>query len=782
MSALTPAEKYARAKKRNLFPTTTAFSENYPFSLDEFQYRACQAIEAGEGVLVAAPTGSGKTLVGEFAIYKAIHEGKKCFYTTPIKALSNQKYNDLVATYGHEKIGLLTGDTSINGSAQVVVMTTEVLRNMIYVRSSTLENLGYVVMDEVHYLADKFRGAVWEEVLIHLPADIQVISLSATVSNLEEFGDWLSSVRGATAIIISEKRPVPLYQHVLVGNRLLDLFESEGRINRELLKAERRQLSAQSFERHRHRQFMDRSDLLKKLDREGYLPGIFFIFSRAGCDAAAMRAIKDGVVLTTLAEQRLISSYVTGKTSHIPPEDLSVLDFHQWLQGLERGIATHHAGLLPLFKEITEGLFQRGLIKIVFATETLALGINMPARTVILDKLTKWNGEAHVSISPGEYTQLTGRAGRRGIDIEGNSIIMWSPAIDAAMAASLAGARTYPLKSSFSPTYNMSANLISRMTPDRARESLSLSFAQYQATLSVAPAKHQIKLNQEALASMKIECQLGDFQKYYALRKGIKELEKSGVPAYVRNRHKFLEERAEKILSLRSALKMHPSHACPEREDHARAAERRDRLERDTEKLERKVEAISSLVPRTFERVVELLKDLGYVEGEKLSNEGTLILKIFAESDLLLAEAIRQGIFDSCTADQLPTLLSGILFEGRRDERQIPRLPKPIEPKVREIRALWGKIASLEEEKGIRTQREPDYSMCWSVHRWSNGATIATIMRESELSVGDFVRHIKQVIDLLIQLKVAAPHLLEKIDKSLELIDRGLIRYAVVNS
>lgn len=782
MSALTPAEKYAKAKKRKFFPITVAFSENYAFELDDFQIRACHAIENGRGALVAAPTGSGKTIVGEFAIYKAISEGKKCFYTTPIKALSNQKFNDLVSIYGPEKIGLLTGDTSINGSAQVVVMTTEVLRNMIYVRSSTLEDLGYVVMDEVHYLADKFRGAVWEEILIHLPPDIQVISLSATVSNLEEFGDWLTTVRGSTEVVVSEKRPVPLYQHVLVGNRLMDLFESEGRINRELLKAERRQLSVHGFDKHRNKRFMDRSDLLRKLDGEGFLPAIFFIFSRAGCDAAATRALKDGVVLTSLAEQKLISEYVMAKTAHLPPEDLSVLDFHQWVEALERGIATHHAGLLPLFKEITEGLFQQGLIKIVFATETLALGINMPARTVILDKLTKWNGEAHVSISPGEYTQLTGRAGRRGIDVEGNSIIMWSPAIDAAMAASLAGARTYPLKSSFAPTYNMSANLISRMSQARAKESLSLSFAQYQATLSVAPAKHQIAMNQVALSNIKIECHLGDFESYFTIRKEIRDLEKTGVPSSVRNRHKYLEERSEKILTLRSALKKHSAHACPKREEHARDAEKRDRLQRETEKLERKVESISSLVPKTFERVVELLSELGYVEAGRLSSVGRLILKIFAESDLLLAEAIRKEIFDSCTPDQLPTLLSGILFEGRRDERQIPRLPKQIEPKVREIAVLWNRIASMEEERGIRTQREPDYSMCWNVHRWSNGATIATIMRESDISVGDFVRHIKQIIDLLIQLREAAPGLSEKIERALELIDRGLIRYAAMNS
>ena len=224
---LSPAERYAAARKRAAEQATAlaSFREMYDFGLDPFQIEACQALEAGKGVLVAAPTGSGKTIVGEFAVHLALQQGKKCFYTTPIKALSNQKYADLCRRYGADKVGLLTGDNSVNSDAPVVVMTTEVLRNMLYAGSQTLLGLGYVVMDEVHYLSDRFRGAVWEEVIIHLPESVTLVSLSATVSNAEEFGDWLDTVRGDTEVIVSEHRPVPLFQHVLAGRRMYDLFE-----------------------------------------------------------------------------------------------------------------------------------------------------------------------------------------------------------------------------------------------------------------------------------------------------------------------------------------------------------------------------------------------------------------------------------------------------------------------------------------------------------------------------------------------------------------------------
>ena len=432
-SELSAAERYRKSKTSASYPQLKSFEAQLAFPLDDFQEQACKALEDGAGVLVAAPTGAGKTVVGEFAIHLAIESGQKVFYTTPIKALSNQKFAELVKRYGKERVGLLTGDNNQNSEAQIVVMTTEVLRNMIYATSETLKELGYVVMDEVHYLADRFRGAVWEEVILHLPKDVLVISLSATVSNAEEFGAWLDEVRGNTKVVVSEIRPVPLNQHVLFGTELLDLFESgsnQMRVNPELL--QKHQARARSPMRTRGkwggkkhspqernalvRQFprLEKPEVVERLDELELLPAIFFIFSRAGCDAAVTSCRRLGLRLTSKEEQKEIRQVAEARCSSIADDDLDTLGYHEWLDSLERGYASHHAGLLPAFKEVVEELFLRKLVKIVFATETLALGINMPARTVVLERLDKFNGESRVNITAGEYTQLTGRAGRRG--------------------------------------------------------------------------------------------------------------------------------------------------------------------------------------------------------------------------------------------------------------------------------------------------------------------------------------------------------------------------------
>lgn len=549
---LSPAERYAAARERAVEQATAlaGFREMYEFGLDPFQIDACRALEAGKGVLVAAPTGSGKTIVGEFAVHLALLQGKKCFYTTPIKALSNQKYADLSKRYGADKVGLLTGDNSVNSDAPVVVMTTEVLRNMLYSGSQSLLNLGYVVMDEVHYLSDRFRGAVWEEVIIHLQESVTLVSLSATVSNAEEFGDWLDTVRGDTQVIVSEHRPVPLFQHVLAGRRMYDLFEEgEGQrkaVNPDLTRMARMEASRSYNPRDRRKGKMvreadrererrqrsriwtpGRPEVIDRLDSEGLLPAITFIFSRAACEAAVQQCLHAGLRLNGEDARAQVREIVEERTAAIPDEDLHVLGYYEWLEGLERGIAAHHAGMLPTFKEVVEELFVRGLVRAVFATETLALGINMPARSVVLEKLVKWNGEQHADITPGEYTQLTGRAGRRGIDVEGHAVVLWQRAMSPEHLAGLAGTRTYPLRSSFKPSYNMAVNLVEQFGRHRSRELLETSFAQFQADKSVVGISRQVQKNEEGLEGYQasMTCHLGDFEEYARLRRELKDRE-----------------------------------------------------------------------------------------------------------------------------------------------------------------------------------------------------------------------------------------------------------------
>ena len=784
----TPAERYAAAKLRGQHPVTTEFLLTFDFEFDPFQISACHAVEDGRGVLVAAPTGAGKTVVGEFAAYFALQAGKKCFYTTPIKALSNQKYSEFVAKFGEDRVGLLTGDTSINGEADILVMTTEVLRNMLYAGSNTLTNLGCVVMDEVHYLADKFRGAVWEEVLIHLMESVQVISLSATVSNAEEFGEWLGEVRGETEVIVSEIRPIPLFQHVLIGNRLMDLFDQPGKINPEILQREREAIRRSSLGRNRRGRFaepsdrMSRADIIEKLQRENLLPAITFIFSRVGCDAAVKQCLHAGLRLTSPEERTEIRQTALRYTQNIAEEDLEVLGFQEWLTALERGIAAHHAGLLPSFKGAVEDLFQRGLVKAVFATETLALGINMPARTVVLEKLIKFNGEAHVPITPGEYTQLTGRAGRRGIDIEGNAVIQWSPTVDSASAAGLASTRTYPLRSSFSPTYNMAINLISRFGRETARRSLESSFAQFQADRAVVGLTRQIRKNEALIQELMkdAQCHLGDFSEYARLRRSIKEVE---VLLSRRDQRKTFDNRQRshmegELAELRRSLKAHSCHGCAEREDHARLAERAGRLTRESDGLTTRVENRTHVIAKTFDQICQVLDHLQYIDGEKPTVQGKILTKIYAESDLLLTESIRRGLLDDLNATELLSVVSCMIFESRSQENLAPKLPsQKVTSTLTEIISLWAALEKIENDFGVKTQREPDAGFCFISYKWASGNSLNSVLKGSDMSVGDFVRSTKQLVDLLNQIAGASEKLRPVCKDAVKRIDRGVVAY-----
>src|SRR3954468_15100186 len=575
VTGATPAERYAAFRRNQGGAALTDFETGYPFGLDAFQRTACIALEDGRGVLVAAPTGSGKTVVGEFAVHLALRTGQKCFYTTPIKALSNQKYHDLVARYGSARVGLLTGDTTVNGEAPVVVMTTEVLRNMLYAGSRTLTGLGHVVMDEVHYLADRARGAVWEEVIIHLPESVALVSLSATVSNAEEFGEWLGTVRGETVTIVEERRPVPLYQHVLVGRKMFDLFADgpaapgEEQVNPQLLRVARDDFASNRMRDRRSpkdrrgrsaggRQvgngrrvwIPSRAEVVERLDAAALLPAIVFIFSRVGCDAAVQQCLNANLRLTTPQEREEIYSYVEERCSSLPDEDLHVLGYHDFLDGLTRGVAAHHAGMLPTFKECVEELFAAGLCRVVFATEKLALGINMPARYVVIEKLVKWNGETHADITPGEYTQLTGRAGRRGIDVEGHGIVLWSVGLDPKAVGGLASTRTYPLRSSFRPSYNMAVNLVNQVGRPTARELLESSFAQFQADRGVVGLARQLRKAEEGLSGYAeaAHCDRGDFMEYSALRRRLSTAETDAAKARRADRR---DQVAESLGSLR---------------------------------------------------------------------------------------------------------------------------------------------------------------------------------------------------------------------------------------
>jgi ATP-dependent RNA helicase HelY len=632
-------------------------------------------------------------------------------------------------------------------------------------------------MDEVHYLADKFRGAVWEEILIHLPDSVQVVSLSATVSNAEEFGEWLQTVRGETEVIVSEIRPVPLYQHVLFGNRLLDLFDENLKLNPELSKLERdtyRQVRGNWRDKPKAPKSLSRPEVIEKLDREGLLPAITFIFSRKACDAAVKQCLQAGIRLTNENDRKVIRNIINKNITNLAQEDLIVLGFYEWADGLERGVAAHHAGLLPAFKSTVEELFQSGLVKAVFATETLALGINMPARTVVMEKLSKWNGEGHVAVSAGEYTQLTGRAGRRGIDIEGNAVILWNNDLDSNSVAGLASTRTYPLKSSFKPTYNMSINLISQFGSDKARSSLESSLAQFQADKAVVGLAKQIRKNEKARDELfkESECHLGDFLDYAQMRSDIKKLEVVSK----RDRRRRMESE-EEIASIRKRMRNHSSHACPDRENHARFTEKGHRLQREIDGLKDRINSRTNVIAKRFDRIQIILDQLGYIEKGEVALPGKMLAKIYGETDLLIAESLRRGVFAQLSAVDLVSVISCFIYESRNEEAaKVPR--GEVALAMAKISKIYGEIFSIENDHNLEPMRAPDFGFSWAAQRWASGNSLTAVLKDNDLTVGDFVRNMKQIVDLLRQLRGAVLELEPLIDQALTKIDRGVVVYA----
>ncbi len=859
------------------------FVRSLGFEPDPFQVQALDALDAGRSVLVAAPTGSGKTVVAEYAVAKALAEGGKAFYTTPLKALSNQKFGDLVARHGAGQVGLLTGDNAINGDAPAVVMTTEVLRNMIYARSPALDGLRYVILDEVHYLQNAYRGPVWEEVIIHLPPEVDLVALSATVSNAEEVADWMQTVRGATEAVIEERRPVDLHNLYLVGDRQSDrpvLLPTlvEGRPNPEAEALDRRapQVARTGFRTPRTRSRLytpRRFEVVDALGERDMLPSIYFIFSRAACDEAVTQCMQEGLRLTTQDERAEIRAIAESKVGNLSDADLRVLGYGSWLHGLEAGFAAHHAGLVPPFKEAVEACFSRALVKVVFATETLALGINMPARSVVIEKLTKFSGETHKPLQPGEYTQLTGRAGRRGIDSVGYGVVLWSPFVPFDQVAALASKRTYALSSAFRPTYNMAVNLVRSYGAEQAHHLLNLSFAQYRADSDVVRDETRLERLGADLQRYRERsvCHLGDIDEYRRLRDDLGSMDhvrprgrvevanalgrigrgdviavpgviaggrvavistshrKGGevklgavmvngkkvqlsvrdFPApprpighidlpepYLPNNKRFTNEVAAALRKVKlgggaaaaagrtgagggggggdagdgggslgarasrlaDRLARHPVSGCDDLQRHLRAARRADDLANQRKAVERQVRGRSESLARQFDRVLRILEAWGYVEEWQLTPAGERLRSLYHESDLLIAECLRSGLLDGLTPAEVAGLTSTFTFETRGPgEPPAAWFPKgPLRDRFGSVERIARELNLGEEEAGLPLTRPPDAGFLPLAHSWARGTSLEKVIEDEDMSGGDFVRNVKQLIDLLRQLGDAA--------------------------
>jgi ATP-dependent RNA helicase HelY len=832
------------------------------FTLDRFQSEALDSIDAGKSVLVSAPTGSGKTVVAEHALTLAMRSGQRAFYTTPIKALSNQKYHDLCADHGAENVGLLTGDTSINGDAPIVVMTTEVLRNMIYSRAASLERLGWVVLDEVHYLQDAYRGPVWEEVIIHLPQHVRLVCLSATVSNAAELAEWIGTVRGPTDVVVEDTRPVTLDNWFLVedthsSDLVLLPTLVEGRSNPDGARFDndpREAWRSRGGGRPRRRYATPRRvEVIELLEQRSMLPAIYFIFSRAACNDAAQACVDAGLSFTTDDERELIREIAERHVADLGDDDLRILEYDRWLHGLQAGIACHHAGMIPPFKEAVEACFLAGLVKVVFATETLALGVNMPARTVVIEKLMKFTGETHEFLTAGQYTQLTGRAGRRGIDNHGHAVVLWSPFVTFEDVATLAASKSFRLTSSFRPTYNMAANLVRRYDAGEAHRLLTLSFAQFQADAEVVRFERR-RSQRETLRSELVaesECELGDVRDYRSALEGARhttgsaksaegnDIEQSlqslkpgdvlwlsgsggndrcavisvshrkggqvrvnsltangrvkrlsavdftepaivvdrialpvpftpSKPAFQKSVARLLADstgttsksgsaKGKKMHSskrVRLVHESHPVHRCPDRDSHLRALRRLDRLERELTDLDRQIKDRSDSLAETFDRVLQMLEQWNYLDGWTLTERGEQLVRIYHEADLLVAEALELGLFDGLDASSMAGAASSFIYEHRNSGPDLePWFPNSdIGHRIDELDSVALDMNSDERRLGLPTTRRPDAGFFALAHAWAAGDDLERILADDEMPGGDFVRTMKQLIDLLRQI------------------------------
>ncbi len=815
--------------------------------LDPFQQRAAAAIDRGESVLVAAPTGAGKTLVADHAIDRALASGRKAFYTTPLKALSNQKFRDLSGRLGPDRVGLLTGDRAIRPDAPVVVMTTEVLRALLYDSGPILQRLGVIVLDEFHYLQDPERGPVWEEVVIHSPGDVAIIGLSATLPDLAALHRWLQETHGPTSLIVEEQRPVSLQFLYAIGNLqgtlplVLPMFV-DGRINpmAEL------QDGIRKVERGEGRRVRDRSrpvtprreHLLEHLHSTGMLPAIWFVLSRKGCDRAVADLVEAGVRLTSHEETVELADLVQRATDGLSASELKTLDSTGWRLALACGIAAHHGGLAPVQREVVEMAAAAGLVKVVFATETLALGVNLPARTVVIDRVTRTNAAlGGDTLTSAEFAQLAGRAGRRGLDRIGNVIVPWASEVGLHRVTGLAGGRDDSLRSHYRATPAMVANLVHAYGPLEGRVRFRRSLAHHLLEGNLVDLRATMADRQNALAELEVHEPVdepGPDQVFgeeidgavAALRAGdvvvdpgrasvgrllvvadprirrgqptldtvradarrvvvpasefrrpplvVTTVSLDDLPTTARG---FARRAAELLRTVPDAP--HPTAAPPDRPSGRSGAStevRRRRLGEEIATIARRVALEEQAHDHEFDAVAALLRRRGHLEGWHLTESGRMVRRLFHERGLLVAECLVAGIFDNLDAAALAAVVSAFRSGSRQELAPSPFPTAELRDRWRRIEAVADDLQRSESDAGLPLTPSPDSALLAPLHRWASGAPLGDALRGTPLGPGDLAREVRQVLELLEQVVAVAPaSIAQQAGRAIEAMSRGVV-------
>ena len=746
----------------------------FSFELDDFQKEAIEHIQNGSSVVVCAPTGAGKTCIAQSAINFAIEQGKRIFYTTPLKALSNQKYNDFKAIYGEEYTGLLTGDTSINRDAQIVIMTTEVFRNMLYGTTfgsvkDNLKDVGYVVLDEVHYMNDEDRGTVWEESIIYCPTNIQIIALSATVKNSRQLTDWINTVHSKTELVYTDFRPVPLrffYYDSSKPNTILPLLTPEGKLNKKI-KPESKYKYFSKKEKPKN----PTTNIVEALYERDMLPAIYFTFSRKKCDEQARKCLK--LELLSKEEQielnKIIDDYI---------KENEYLENNPQLDLIRQGIASHHAGLLPGWKVLVEKLFQKGLIKVVFATETLAAGINMPARTTVISSISKRTDSGHRLLTSNEFLQMSGRAGRRGMDKIGYVVVVGTPFQTPEEVAVLALSDSNPLESKFSPGYSMVLNLLQRFSIEEAQELIFKTFGYFSSTdrltpLLCAKEKKELEIKNAHDFSCRYKLSDEDFEEYNKLKNMFveyrtiyKTLKRQAKGKYKDpNTAPEVIEFNQKSRDLRKKIENYGCNTCKIYKKHKKSLELIQRYQKEIKKLDKEIEFQKDIYWQKFLAHKAILEHTKNLADNFPTQRGQITMALRCENELYLSEIILSGLLDELNVVELASVICAIVSEEtRNNDDSISHPPsKNVRKTLNKIKEIRRKIFLLERDNNIQNPMYINTDYCYFIEYWiganlnpenNNLETWENMFCDTEISQGDVVRTFKRTIDVLRQLTI----------------------------
>jgi ATP-dependent RNA helicase HelY len=787
-----------------------AFRRTVPFELDPFQVEAIVKLGTHNGVLVSAPTSSGKTVVADYAIYEAMEDGVKAIYTTPLKALSNQKFRDLKKRYGDAYVGLVTGEHTINEQAPVVVMTTEILRNLIYDDPQRLKDVRYVVLDEVHYIDDYPRGAVWEEVMIQAPAQIHFVGLSATISNYQQVADWMESHRGKMGVVAVFKRPTELRLWLAIHNQIYPLFDEQGKVVRATWnRAQEEVIEDRRFPRRRNLESNSLTKVIEELQRQEMLPAIYFIFSRRGCEEAMQRCAMHGLDLTSDDEKARIAEFVAEKMSEVTePDEASLYRALLNQEMLAQGVAVHHAGLLPFLKELVEELFQVGLVKVVFATETLSLGIHMPARAVVISSFTKFDGRAFPSLTSGQLTQLMGRAGRRGIDKVGHGVILKDPEVDIGVIYEAAMGEDMVVESKFAPNYNMALNLLRNRDIQEAELLMERCFGQFQRRQAAEHRRLELANLKERLADLEgmavkpggqEKCTPKQVQQYFRDEVQLRQLRNRVRRAKRDHYHRGnaglekeqLTQMRQEIAEIQHRLERSPVRRCPNIRQHRAWEAEVWELKEEIRRAQQEIDSAMHDYSRHLNSIIQILEEAGFLYGLKPSEKGLLASRIYGENSLIVAEALHQGWFDHLEPAELCAVVVMLAAEDRgrpgrgpRGRADAPytkhRFPTPeIADIHRSMKSLHYRFSQLEEAYGEQTLRPLSRDYVDFAYRWARGDPLDQIPLPPNVEFGDAIKAIRSLYSTLRQLEWAIPSeapLRATVYSAMRAMERDLIR------